>query len=114
MYQTFRKVQYAFLRVTTYSKFENTIMLCINGFFFATLPVGTIPEYILSSEMKKWLIYFYGITLVLLVVERIFWNRYYTKRWAGVAEERKIMRWISKNATMRGSVRLRKKTAAVM
>ncbi|WP_153551661.1 hypothetical protein SC851_03915 [Ligilactobacillus murinus] len=87
MYEAFRKVQYTFLvNITTYSKFENTIMLCINGFFFATLPVGTIPEYILSSEMKKWLIYFYGITLVLLVVERIFWNRYYTKRWAGVAE----------------------------
>lgn len=86
MYQTFRKVQYAFLRVTTYSKFENTIMLCINGFFFATLPVGTIPEYILSSEVKKWLIYFYGITLVLLIGERIFWKQYYNKRWAGVVE----------------------------
>lgn len=86
MYRTFRKVQYAFLKITTYSKFENTIMLCINGFLFATLPVGTIPEYILSSETKKWLIYFYGITLILLVIERIFWNQYYKKRWAGVVE----------------------------
>lgn len=86
MHRIFRKVQYAFLRITTYSKFENTIMLWINGFLFATLPVGTIPEYILSSETKEWLIYFYGITLVLLVIERIFWNQYHKKRWAGVVE----------------------------
>ncbi len=86
MYKSFRKVQYAFLNITTYTKFENTIVLCINGFFFAILAIGTIPEYAISSGTKQWLVYFYGISVILLACERIFWKKLHNKQWAGIVE----------------------------
>ena len=84
--KAYRKIMFQYVTRLKYDKFENSIMLAINGlllFLFMCLNFFKIAYVI---PYQKNIMYFYLITFLLLVALRLVWKWYHSRKWAGIVE----------------------------
>lgn len=84
--KAYRKIMFQYVTRLKYDKFENSIMLAINGlllFLFMCLNFFKIAYVI---PYQKNIMYFYLITFLLLVALRLVWKWYHLRRYAGIVE----------------------------